>query len=303
LDLFDALPACQPRRVQVCLIDVPFAMGDDRHAASAGGRRLLDGGGRELFARRAIACRDLRVARAAPFVDTASACLAVNRELAAAVTSAAAAAELPIVIAGSCDAAAGVLAGLPRERCGVVWIDAHADFNTPDSTVTGFFPGMALAIATGHCYAAWWAQIGNATPVPESHVALFGIRDLSPDAERERVERSRMLRVAWVDGRPDGDIDVTVATLARRVERVYLHIDLDALDPSLAPAIVDAPVPHGLSIEQLDEVLDAVTGRLGLAAVALTTYTPRRDIDGATHATALHALARIADRYGTRRRR
>src|SRR5215211_9098144 len=137
-------------------------MGDDRHEASEGGRRLLDGGGRELFARRATACRDLRVARAAPFVDTASACLAVNRELAAAVATAAAAGELPIVLAGSCDAAAGVLAGLTRERCGVVWIDAHADFNTPDSTVTGFFPGMALAIVTGDCYAAWWAQIGNA---------------------------------------------------------------------------------------------------------------------------------------------
>jgi len=287
----------------VCLIDVPFAMGDDRHEASEGGRRLLDGGGRELFARRATACRDLRVARAAPFVDTASACLAVNRELAAAVATAAAAGELPIVLAGSCDAAAGVLAGLTRERCGVVWIDAHADFNTPDSTVTGFFPGMALAIATGDCYAAWWAQIGNATPVPEPHVALFGTRDLSPDAERERVERSRILRVPWVDGQPDGDIELTVATLARRVERVYLHIDLDALDPSIASGIVDTPVPHGLSLEQLDEVLDAVTGRLALGAVALTTYTPRRDIAGATHATALRALARIVDRCATRRRR
>ena len=289
--------------MRVCLIDVPFAMGDDRHEASEGGRRLLDGGGRELFARRAIACRDLRLAPATPFVDTASACLAVNRALATAVATAAAARELPIVIAGSCDAAAGVLAGLTRERCGVVWIDAHADFNTPDSTVTGFFPGMALAIATGHCYAAWWAQIGNATPVPETHVALIGTRDLSPDAERERVERSRMVRVAWVGGQPDGDIELTVATLAHRVERVYLHIDLDALDPSIAPGIVDAPVPHGLSLEQLDEVLDAVTGRLALGAVALTTYTPRRDVAGVTHATALHALARIADRCATRPRR
>jgi arginase len=287
----------------VCLIDVPFAMGDDRHDASEGSRRLIEGGGRELFARRGIACRDLRVARRAPFVDTASACLAVHRELAAAVAMATAAGELPIVIAGSCDAAAGVLAGLARERCGVVWIDAHADFNTPDSTVTGFFPGMALAIVTGHCYAEWWAQIGNAAPVPETHVAMLGIRDLSPDAERDRVEGSRMLRVAWVDGQPDGDIDVTVATLANHVEQVYLHIDLDALDPSIAPGIVDAPVPQGLSLPQLDEVLDAVTGMLGLRAVALTTYTPSRDVDGATHATALHVVARIADHHAAGRHR
>jgi arginase len=281
--------------VPVCLIDVPFAMGDDRHEASEGGRRLFDGGGRELFARRAIACRNVRVARRSPFADTASACLAVHRELAAAVATAAAARELPIVIAGSCDASAGVLAGLTRERCGVVWIDAHADFNTPASTVSGFFPGMALAIVTGDCYASWWAQIGNAAPVPETHVALFGIRDLSPAAERERVERSRMLRVAWVDGQPDGDIEAAVETLAGRVAQVYLHIDLDALDPSIAPGIVDTPVPNGLSLEQLDEILDEVTGRLALVAVALTTYTPSRDVAGATHATALHILERIAD--------
>jgi arginase len=303
LDLHGRLIGCEPWRVQVCLIDVPFAMGDDRHDASEGGRRLFDGGGRELFARRAIGCRDLRLARRAPFVDTASASLGVNRELAAAVATAAAAGELPVVIAGSCDAAAGVLAGLPRARCGVVWIDAHADFNTPDSTVTGFFPGMALAIVTGGCYAAWWAQIGKAAPVPETHVALFGVRDLSPDAERERFERSRMLRVAWVDGQPDGDIEATVATLAGRVAQVYLHIDLDALDPSIAPAIVDAPVPRGLSLEQLDEVLDAVTGRLALGAVALTTYTPSRDVAGTTHAAALRVLGRIADHCATGSRR
>jgi arginase len=301
--LYDALIGCQPCRVPVCLIDVPFAMGDDRHDASEGGRRLIDGGGRELFARRAIACRDLRVARRAPFADTASACLAVNRELAAAVAAATAAGELPIVLAGSCDAAAGVLAGLTRERCGVVWIDAHADFNTPDSTITGFFPGMALAIVTGHCYAAWWAQIGNADPVPESHVALFGVRDLSPDAERERVARSPIMRVAWIDGHPDRDIDMTVATLASRVEQVYLHIDLDALDPSIAPGVVDAPVAQGLSLAQLDALLDALTAKLGLRAVALTTYAPSRDVAGATHATALQILARIADHHAARRHR
>jgi arginase len=279
----------------VCLIDVPFAMGDDRHDASEGGRRLIDGGGRAVFERRGVACREVRVARGAPFADTASSCLAVHRELAPVVASAAAGGELPVVVAGSCDAAAGVLAGLARDRCGVVWIDAHADFNTPDSTASGFFPGMALAIVTGDCYAGWWAQIGNAVPVPEAQVALLGVRDLSPEAERERVERSSMLRVPWVNARPAGDVEGTISTLAERVEQVYLHIDLDALDPSIAPGIVDAPVPHGLSLAQLDDVLDAVTRRLRLAAVALTTYTPSRDRDSATHAAALHVLARIAE--------
>lgn len=277
----------------VCLIDVPYTLGNDRHDACDGGRRLIEGGGRDLLARRRIACREVRVVRNAPFVDTASACRAVHRELAAAVAAADAAGELPVVVAGSCDAAAGVLAGLDRARCGVVWIDAHGDFNTPDTTVSGFFPGMALAIVTGHCYTAWWAEIGNAAPVPEEHVALLGVRDLSPDAERERVRRSRMLRVAWVDGWPETDLGAAIAALADRVDEVYLHVDLDALDPSIAPGVVDPPVADGLSLPQLDDVLDAVTGMLGLRAVALTTYSPGRDVDGTTHAAALHILERV----------
>jgi arginase len=279
----------------VTLIDVPFAMGDDRHGAAEGGRWLIERGGRDAFARRGIATDVVRVARPTPFADTATASRAVNRELAAAVATAAAPHALPVVIAGSCDAAAGVLGGLARDRCGVVWVDAHADFNTPDSTETGFFPGMTLAIVTGHCYAAWWAQIGNAAPVAERHVALAGVRDLSPEAERERLRRSGMLRLAWVDGRPDGDIDATIATLAARVDEVYLHVDLDALDPAIAPGIVDAPVPHGLSLEQVDELFAALGGRLTVRAAAVTTYTPSRDVGGVTHAAALHVLERIAE--------
>jgi arginase len=279
----------------VRLIDVPFAMGDDRHDAGQGGRRLIEGGGRDVFARRGIATDVARVARAAPFADTATASQAVNRELAAAVAAAVASDALPIVIAGSCDAAAGVLAGLARDRCGVVWVDAHADFNTPNSTISGFFPGMSLAIVTGHCYAGWWAQIGDAAPVPEEHVALVGVRALSPAAERERLQRSPTLRVPWTGGRPAGDVHDTIAALAARVGEVYLHFDLDALDPAIAPGIVDAPVPGGLTLEQTDELFDALAGTLRLRAAALTTYTPNRDVDGITHAAALHILDRIAE--------
>jgi hypothetical protein len=64
-----------------------------------------------------------------------------------------------------------------------------------------------------------------------------------------------------------------------------------------------APAVSRLSLEQLDEVLDAVTGRLALRAVALTTYTPSLDVAGATHAATLHALARIADHCATGTRR
>jgi len=83
------------------------------------------------------------------------------------------------------------VAGFEHARCGVVWVDAHADFNTPDSTASGFFAGMSLAILTGHCYRHYWAQIGESIPIDERAVLLVGACDLSPTAEQDRLAYHR----------------------------------------------------------------------------------------------------------------
>jgi len=133
---------------------VPFTAGDAAHPASEGPDVLVRAGVERLLADRGVTvhreCVEIRTGMSFPDVVAASA--AVNRELQAAVRRAVAAGRLPIVVAGSCDAAIGVVSGLPHRRCGIVWVDAHGDFNTPDSSVSGFFPGMSLAIVTGHCY-------------------------------------------------------------------------------------------------------------------------------------------------------
>jgi arginase len=243
-------------------------LGDDRHPASAGPEALVGGAAR-------------RVERAGPFADSATASLSVNEELARIVQEAVGAGELPLVVAGSCDVSLGILAGLGHPGCGIVWIDAHADFNTPESTVSGFFAGMSLAIVTGHCYRSYWARIGG-MPVAESATVLLGVRDLSPPEERERLERSAIRAVPWRDGRPQGDVRAALDDLAERVADVYLHIDLDGLDPEVAPGIVDEPVSGGLSRQDVEDVVRGVAERFGLRAVALTTYNPERDRDGQT---------------------
>jgi arginase len=119
----------------------------------------------------------------------AAASAAVNQALQAAVQPAVTAGQLPIVLAGSCDAAIGVIAGLDPGHCGVVWVDAHGDFNTPQSSASGFFPGMSLAVVTGHCRQQLWASLGGRPPVPEELVVLAGVRSLSPGAEADRPGR------------------------------------------------------------------------------------------------------------------
>lgn len=272
-----------------CVVLVPYMAGDDRHGASRGPERLVSAGiAARLAARGRV--RIERIEREGAFRDTGTASLSVNRRLAASVRAAMAAGEFPFVLAGSCDAALGVLAGVGPARCGAVWLDAHGDFNTPESTLTGFFPGMSLAIATGHCFRKLWAGMGQASPLAEETVLMIGVRDLDAE-ERERLASSRIEVVHWSDGEPRADVTAALDRLAGRVEDIYLHIDLDALDPSVAPAIVDQPVPGGLSLGHLETVLRGVAERFRVRAAAVTTYDPALDQDERT----LRVVLRIAE--------
>jgi arginase len=212
--------------------------------------------------------------RGGPFRDTASSSADVNRHVATLVRAAVASLRMPIVLAGSCVTCQGVLAGFGHARCGAVWIDAHADFNTPETATSGFFPGMSLAVVTGHCHVRYWAEIGDSTPLDEENVVMFGVRDLSPEAERARLERSRISVVPWRNGAPVGYVPAALDQLARRVDDVYLHIDFDGFAPETAPGIVDDPVPGGLSRKDAETVIRGTGERLRIRAVTLATFAP-----------------------------
>ncbi|HEX7300872.1 MAG TPA: arginase family protein [Solirubrobacteraceae bacterium] len=262
-----------------CLIQVPFMSGDGAHPASAGPRRATESA-RELLGARGVAFESATVDVVAG--DSAEAAWRVSDALASTVRNTTAAGQLPLVLAGSCDAALGVLAGFEHARCGVVWLDAHGDFNTPESSETGFLPGMALAAVVGHCHADRWAQIGDATPIAESDTLLLGVRELSPAAERRRLKASAIDAIAWRGGKAQRDPIAALDALAERVDAVYLHIDLDAFDPEVAPGIVDDPVPGGLSLRDGERVVRAVLERFRVPAATLATYVPARDPDGRT---------------------
>lgn len=256
---------------------MPYHAGDDRHPSSAGPTRLLEAGAADLLAAQGHRVIVELADRGAPFRDTASSTAAVNKQVAIKVRAALAAGQLPIALAGSCVTCQGMLAGFDHSRCGAVWLDAHADFNTPDTAVSGFFPGMSLAVATGHCYANYWAQVGDSTPLREDAIVMFGVRDISPDGERERLERSAIQVVEWKDGRAQGDLVVALDRLAARVREVYLHIDFDGFAPDVAPGIVDEPVPGGLSRADAEAIVRATAERVRIRAVTLATYTPELD--------------------------
>ncbi len=209
---------------------------------------------------------------------------AVCRSLADHVCTVVAGGGFPMILAGNCGSSLGTVSGVraasPNDHSaiGVIWLDAHADFNTPETTTSGFLDGMALAALTGRCWSALTASIPGFRPASDAHVVLVGARDI--DAGEERLlASSRVMRVeaaAMEAGGARAALDGALTELARHVSRVYLHIDLDVHEPSEAQANQYA-VPGGLAAGTVRELVRVVGERFSIVAAALTAYDPSYD--------------------------
>ena len=190
----------------------------------------------------------------------------------------------PMVLAGNCGSSLGTVSGVraatPNDTSdiGVIWLDAHGDFNTPETTATGFLDGTVLAALTGRGWHTLTASIPGFRPVSDAHVVLVGARDIDA-GEEQLLTASRVMRVEAARMETDGArtaLDLALAELARRVSRVYLHIDLDVHDPSEAQANQYA-VPGGLAAGTVRELVRVVAERFSVVAAALTAYDPSYD--------------------------
>ncbi|MGI9040328.1 MAG: arginase family protein [Gemmatimonadales bacterium] len=197
--------------------------------------------------------------------------------------------RFPLVLSGNCSTAVGTLAGLGTRDTGVLWFDAHGDFNTPETTIGGFLDGMALATVTGRCWTELAWGVPGFRPVAERRVALLGARDLDP-IEAGALARSEvsLLPPATVAA----DLPRCLETLTHRTEQVYLHVDLDVLDPEAARANAYA-APGGLTLEQLELAVTTAGRAVAIAAATISAYDPALDPDGRTFAAAFRVAAAL----------
>jgi arginase len=205
------------------------------------------------------------------------------RELAEVVAEVCLAGDLPVVVAGDCLSTIGVLAGLQRARVSpvLIWFDAHGDFNTWETTPSGFLGGMPLAMLVGRGEQTIVHQVGL-TPLSESDVILVDARDLDP-GEREAVRDSAVTHLPQVE-------DLLAYPLPDRP--LYVHLDVDVVDPGEMPG-VNYPARGGSSLATVGAALHrlAETGRV--VAVSLSAWTPRLDGDG----TSRHASMRLLNEF------
>jgi arginase len=202
-----------------------------------------------------------------------------DRRLARLVRTAVAEGAFPLVLAGNCNSCLGTTAGLGHggaEPLGVVWLDAHADFDTPERSL-GFFDGMGLAILTGNGWELLRGTIDGFAPVEERDVVLAGVRDLE-EHQRPPLEASA-LQVVPGQAASGAAYAVALDGLRQRVQRVYLHVDLDVLDASEGRANRFA-ADGGLTVRELERATRLVFERFEVAAAAITAYDPALDEDG-----------------------
>ena len=212
------------------------------------------------------------------------------RSVAEHVRAARAAGRFPIVLSGNCLAAVGVVAGLGPET-GVLWVDAHGDFNTPQTTMSGFLDGMTLATATGRCWVEMARSIEGFEPVADKAVVMFGTRDLDP-GEGPALTRSGIVRLA-ADAAPAA-IEAALQAVAPVMDKFYLHLDMDALDPSEGRANGYA-ARGGFTTEKLQTLLAAIADRLPVQALTIASYDPSYDSEGTVCAAALQAVGTVVN--------
>ena len=196
---------------------------------------------------------------ASPFPQEIKTSFELYRALAARV---AASDDFPVILSGHCGASIGAAAGLRADA--ILWFDAHGDYNTPETTPSGYLDGMCLAVATGRCWHNLAQTIPGFTPMDPRRVIHVGARDWSP-GEFEAL---------LADGvRIGPDFDGLAA------QRMLLHVDVDVIDSRYGRANHYA-CEGGLSPDEVLRIIGDARARFPIAGLVIASYDPSCDTDG-----------------------
>ena len=155
---------------------------------------------------------------------------------------------LPVGLLANCNGLLGMLSGLQHSgtdakplRVGMVFIDAHGDFNTPETTLSGMLGGMPVAIAAGQCLTRMRIKAGLEPAIPTRHIVEMCVREIQQLSLEDVRTRS-------------ANLHREMKRLSELTDLIYVHVDMDGLDPSEVPGVA-LPVPNGPTSAELAAAL------------------------------------------------
>lgn len=191
---------------------------------------------------------------------------------------------LTVGLLANCSSLMGMLAGLQHSgpsrrplKVGLVFIDAHGDFNTPETTLSGMLGGMPVAVSAGMCLTNLRLKSGLEPALPTRYIVMAAVRDTDP-LEQELIDRSeiRMISVADIRSRSE-NLHAEMERLSGLTDVIYVHVDMDVLDPKEVPGH-PLTVPDGPTSHELAAALADMFGYDKVAALGIAS-TPAGDAD------------------------
>jgi arginase len=296
--------------MQIDIIGVPIDLGADRRGVDMGpsairyahlhqkleelGHTLHDRGNIEVPILETCSISDARL----KYMDCI---IPMARRVSGAVATSIQGGRFPLVLGGDHSLSAGSIRGAAKhKKLGVIWVDAHADFNTAETTPSGNIHGMPLAALCGlgdRRLVHLWE--GETAPVLDPRrVAVIGARDLDPGEKRNLREADVMVQSMEQIDRFGmvAALEKAIDRVSRDVDGIYLSLDMDSLDPRHAPG-VGTPVPGGLTYREAHLICEVVAETGRLVGMDLVEVNPILDVQ---NQTAILAVEFIRSALGSR---
>jgi arginase len=259
--------------MRVCVIIVPYDSGQWRERMGHGPGHLYEYAVAPVLSQLGHEVRKETLTLGEKFITEIGSAFQLARVIAEAVDVARRDGWFPLVLSGNCNAAVGTVSGCGCDTTGVVWFDAHGEATTPDTTTSGFLDGMGISILTGQCWKRLARSISGFGPIPGERIALVGARDVEPD-ELVLLKHIGVARVSSAH-----DLVEVVKTIRAKTTGIYVHFDLDVLDPAEAVANQWCP-PGGLSLGGLVDSVSTLAEHTPIKAAGFASFDPQADHDG-----------------------
>jgi len=295
--------------MQIDIIGVPVDLGADRRGVDMGpsairyahlhqrleelGYTLEDKGNIEVPIQETCEITDSKL----KYIDCI---IPMGRRVAGAVATSIQSGRFPLVLGGDHSLSVGSIRGAAKHKTlGVIWVDAHADFNTAETTPSGNIHGMPLAALCGlgdPRLVCLWEE--TSAVLDPNRVAIIGARDLDPGEKRSLRESGVLVQSMEQIDRLGmvAALEKAIERVSRDVDGIYLSFDMDALDPRHAPG-VGTPVPGGLTYREAHLACEVIAETGKLIGMDIVEVNPILDVQ---NQTALLAVEFIRSALGSR---
>lgn len=285
----------------ISIVSVPFELGSDvrghaatpKYLADQGLLKMLNSIGAEISQQSGVSCPKLALEPAAGAMKNVQEVVSVARRTASAVEKAARKGDIVLTLGGDHAVALGSLSGAlaAHRSLGVIYIDAHPDCNTHETTISGNIHGMVTSAAMGDGHPLL-TDLFTRSIEPEN-MLFIGLKDFDQkEIEYLKARPVKTFTMLDIASRGLSPAMLAIDALARRVDRVWVSMDMDSIDAADAPG-TGLPVPGGLTRREVLALAHRIGKRCRLAGIDLVEVVAAKDTDAKTAQLALEIIARF----------